>query len=135
VRLQVTEIVVGESAKFTGAQQAQMLGEAWERIEKSEEVRARLVAYKRSGDLDTFHLGPHTPPLTEEDLDLIHRLWLESVQRFGLAVHHRDVVRAALERLEHDMSGEGREEAISHIGAQARGTAVTTAAPPGPDDT
>jgi hypothetical protein len=130
VRLQASEIVVGESATFTGAQQAQMLGEAWERIEKSEEIRTRLVACKRSGELETFHLGPHAPPLTPEDLELIHRLWLESVQRFGLAVHHRDVVRVALERLEQDMSGDGREQAISDIGAQVRAMRATPVSPP-----
>jgi hypothetical protein len=60
------------------------------------------------------------PPLDPDDLDLIHRLWLEAVSRFGLEVHHRDVVRAALEGLESDLSGSEREEAISRIGEQVR---------------
>jgi hypothetical protein len=47
-------------------------------------------------------------------------------------VHHRDVVRAALERLEQDMSGDGREQAISDIGAQARGMGATSTSGSGP---
>ncbi|MCX6551954.1 MAG: hypothetical protein NTY02_13320 [Acidobacteria bacterium] len=120
VSLQSTEIVVGESAKFTGAQQAQVLGEAWDRIGKSGNVRARLVAYKLNGELDTFLLGPHAPPLSDEDLAIIHRLWLEAVGRFGLEVHHRDVVRAALEELERDLGGDGRERALDLIEEQVR---------------
>jgi hypothetical protein len=81
-------------------------------------VRARLVAYKRNDDLETFHLGAHAPPLTAEDLELIHRLWLESVRRFGLSVHHRDVVRAALEDLEREMTAGDRERALALIEKQ-----------------
>jgi amino acid transporter len=132
VSLQSTEVVVGESAKFSAAQMAHLLGEAWDRIEKSKNVRARLVAYKLTGEIETFLLGPHAPPLNAEDLDLIHRLWLDAVSRYGLEVHHRDVVRAALERLEQDMSGDGREQAIGDIGAQARGMGATSTSGSGP---
>jgi hypothetical protein len=132
VSLQSTEVVVGESAKFGSAQMAHLLGEAWDRIQKSKKVRARLVAYKLTGEIETFLLGPHAPPLNSEDLDLIHRLWLDAVSRYGLEVHHRDVVRAALERLEQDMSGDGREQAISDIGAQARGMGATSTSGSGP---
>ena len=62
VRLQSTEIVLGESAKFAGGQQARLLGEAWERIPETAELRTRVVTYKPSGDIETFQLGPHAPP-------------------------------------------------------------------------
>ena len=119
VSLHSSEIVIGESATLTGAQMAHSLGAAWDRIEKSRNVRSRLVAYRLDGTYDSFLLGPHAPTLSQADLDLIHRLWLDAVARFGLDVHHRDVVRAALERLEVDLSGAGREEAIRAIGARA----------------
>jgi hypothetical protein len=118
VSLKSSEIVVGESATLGGAQIAHALGEAWDRIDKSKDVRSRLVAYHLSGEVETFLLGPHAPPLSREDLDLIHRLWLDAVSRYGLGVHHRDVVRAALERLEEDLSGAEREQAIRDIGAR-----------------
>jgi hypothetical protein len=116
VKLQSTEVVVGESAKFTGAQVSLMFGEAWDRIEKDPNFRSRLVVCKRDGTLETYQLGPHTPPLTPEDLALIHSLWLEAVERYGLDVHHRDVVRTALEEIAGDMSDSARAKAVSLIG-------------------
>jgi amino acid transporter len=99
VRLGSTEIVVGESAKFSAGDQARLLGEAWDRIPGSADLRTRLVACKVNGGVQTFPLGPHAPMLTAEDLDLIHQLWLKAVGAAGLEVHHRDVVRVALEQL------------------------------------
>ena len=120
VSLQSSEIVVGESGKFNGAQLSHLFGEAWDRIEKSKDVRSRLVAYKLTGDVETFLLGPHAPPLSQEDLDLIHRLWLGAVDCYGLDVHHRDVVRAALEEMERDLGGADRERALARIAAQLK---------------
>ncbi|RPJ84207.1 MAG: APC family permease, partial [Acidobacteria bacterium] len=116
VRLRSTEIVVGESATFNGAELAAMVGEAWDRIEKDRNVRSLLVVCKRDRTLETFHLGPHVPPLTEEDLELIHTLWLEAVAKYGLDIHHRDVVRTALEDLAGDMSAAARQRAMDLIG-------------------
>ncbi len=124
VRLQSSEIVVGESATLTGAQLAHRLGQAWDRVEASRHVRARLVAYRLDGSFETFLLGPHAPALDEDDLDLIHRIWLDAIPRFGPEVHHRDVVRAALGRLEDDLAGPAREEALRAIGGRVGGTAV-----------
>ncbi len=118
VRLQSSEIVVGESGKYSATQMAHMMGEAWERTDKAANSRSRLVAFRRDGTLSTFQLGPHAPPLTAEDLELIHRLWLDAVAEFGLDVHHRDVVRAALEELEGDMSTGKRSEALELIRRQ-----------------
>jgi amino acid transporter len=120
VSLQSSDIVVGESATLTGAQMAHRLGEAWDRIEKSRNVRSRLVTYRLTGEVETFLLGPHAPPLSQEDLDLIHRLWLDAIERYGLEVHHRDVVRAALEEMERDLGGEDRDRALARIAAQLK---------------
>jgi hypothetical protein len=118
VRLQSFEIVVGESAKLSAAQMAHMMGEAWERIELRGDVRARLVACKRNGEIESFQLGAHAPTLTAEDLELIHRMWLDAVSAYGLGVHHRDVVRAALEHMESDLGGNDREAALDRIASQ-----------------
>ena len=120
VSLQASDIVVGESATMSGAEMAHRLGAAWDRIGKHRHVRSRLVAYRLTGEVETFLLGPHAPPLNEDDLDLIHRLWLDAVGRFGLEVHHRDVVRAALEELERDLRSADRDRALDLIGAQIR---------------
>jgi amino acid transporter len=116
VRLQSTEVVIGESAKFTGAQMALTLGEAWDRIPKEDNVRARLVVCQRDGGTETYQLGPHVPTLTPEDVELIHQLWLDAVTRYGLDVHHRDVVRTALEDLAGDLSSDARSRASEMVG-------------------
>jgi amino acid transporter len=132
VSLQASDIVVGESATMTGAQMAHRLGAAWDRLGKSRHVRSRLVTYRLSGEVETFLLGPHAPPLSEDDLDLIHQLWLDAVGRFGLEVHHRDIVRAALEQLERDLKGIDRERVLELIGEQVARDARRhpSAAPP-----
>jgi hypothetical protein len=131
VRLQSTEIVVGESAKFTGAQLALLLGEGWDRTEKAKDFRSRLVVCQRNGSIETYQLGPHIPPLTPEDLELIHRLWIDAVARLGLQVHHRDVVRTAIEELAGDMSADSRSRAVDLIAHNLERT--TQALPPRPD--
>jgi hypothetical protein len=123
VRLRSTEIVVGESATFSGAEIASMVGEAWDRIEKDRDVRSLLVVCKRDSTFETFHLGPHVPPLTEADLALIHALWLDAVAKYGLDIHHRDVVRTALDDLAGDMSAAARQRAMDLIGAHLAGPA------------
>jgi amino acid transporter len=118
-RLSSSEIVLGDSAKFAAAEQARLLGEAWERVEDSNRLQTRLVTYKLSGEIRTYLLGPHAPTLTPGDLELIHKLWLEAVAEVGIEVHHRDVVRVALEKLRREMQGRQRREAMAMIQRQA----------------
>ena len=135
VRLSSSEIVLGDSAKFAAADQARLLGQAWERVENSDKLRTRLLAYKMSGEVQSFLLGPHAPTLTRDDLDLIHRLWLEAVGEVGIDLHHRDVVRVALEDLRQDLQGKRRGDVLARIRRQANrptpADAVTPSTPPG----
>ena len=115
---------MGESATLSAADQARLLGEAWERADKPEALDVRLVIYHRSGRADTYHLGAHPPSLTSGDLDLIHRLWLDAVKTVGPHVHHDDVVRAALKQMEQQLTGPQRDDAVAAIredGAAGRG--------------
>jgi amino acid transporter len=120
VRLSSNEILLGDSAKFAAADQARLLGEAWERVENSDRLQTRLLAYKLNGQVQSYLLGPHAPTLSSEDLDLIHRLWLEAVAEVGIEVHHRDVVRVALERLGREIEGTRRRDAMELIRRQAK---------------
>ena len=88
-------------------------------MDGSDKLRTRLLAYKLNGEIQTYQLGPHVPPLTLEDLDLIHKLWLDAVGTVGLDVHHRDVVRAALEELGRDLSSPERQVTLERIRRQA----------------
>jgi amino acid transporter len=129
-RLKSSEIVLGPSAKFGGEQQARLLGEAWERIPGTADLRTRVLAFEPSGDIETYHLGPHAPALSAEDLEMIHQMWLEAVGKLGLGVHHRDIVRVALEELRAEMSKDGGTTALERIRKRAQLTETPGPRPP-----
>jgi len=119
VRLSSSQIVLGDSAKFSAADQAKQLGEAWERVPGSAQLRTRLLAYKLSGEIQNYQLGAHAPTLSLDDLELIHKLWLDAVGSVGLEVHHRDVVRTALEELGEELRSGKRAQVLQRIKRQA----------------
>jgi hypothetical protein len=120
LRLQSSEVFVGESVSLSADEQAHQLGEAWEHAEKPETLNVRLVIYHNSGRTDVYHLGAHPPSLTPGDLELIHRVWLDAVKAIGPHVHHHDVVRAALTQMEQQLNGPTRDEALQVIRQTAR---------------
>jgi magnesium transporter len=120
IRLRSSDVFVGESLTLSAADQARILGEAWERADKPDSHDVRLVIHHRSGRADTYHLGAHPPSLTSGDLDLIHRLWLDAVKTVGPHVHHDDVVRAALKQMDQQLTGPDRDTAVAAIREEAR---------------
>ena len=58
------------------------------------------------GRVREFPLGAHPPSLTAEDVEHIHRLWLDAVTQVGPDVHHRDIVTAALASFEDELRGD-----------------------------
>jgi len=115
LRLQASEIYVGESITLSADVQARLLGEAWERAASSEGHEVHLVIPHSSGRTDTYHIGAHAPSLTSRDLDLIHRLWLDASRSVGPHVHHHDIVRAALTQMADQLNGPGRDDALQAI--------------------
>jgi magnesium transporter len=120
LRLHSSEIYVAESDTLSASDQARLLGEAWERADKPPETKLRLVICHRSGRTDAFHLGAHPPALMPSDLDLIHRVWLDAVKAVGPHVHHHDVVRAALKKMEQELTGPERDATLDAIRQIAR---------------
>jgi magnesium transporter len=120
LRLRSSDVFVGESSSLSVADQARILGEAWEQADKPDPLDVRLVIYHRSGRTDSIHLGAHPPALSPRDLDLIHRVWLDAVKSVGPHVHHHDVVRAALTQMEQQLTGPHRDEALAAIRETAR---------------
>jgi hypothetical protein len=127
VRLSASQIVLGDSAKYSASDQARLLGEAWERVVGSDRLRTRLTTYKLTGEIQTYLLGPHAPSLTDDDLDVIHQIWLDAAAEIGDKVHHRDIVRAALDRLRNDLHSGRRREALLQIRRQAKQPEVASA--------
>ena len=115
LRLGSAEIHVGESETLSADDQARLLGDAWERAVKPSTTDVRLVVHHPRGTAAAYHLGAHAPALRPEDLEQIHRLWLDTVRAVGPRVHHRDVVRAALIHMEQQLNGPNREAALQVV--------------------
>jgi len=122
VRLQSSEVFVGESESLAAADQARLLGDAWEHVPKPSSFEVRLVIHHSSGRTAVYQLGAHAPALNADDLRLIHSLWLDVTKSIGSHVHHHDVVRAALKHMEEQLNTEGppRDAALDLIRRTAR---------------
>ena len=97
--LEVTALVSGLSSKMTAQEQAYHVGQAWENLP---EPKRQFTFYviTENGDAQGFHIGPHAPALQADDVQLVHRLWLNfrrDPEMQGL--HHSDIVTYALTRL------------------------------------
>jgi amino acid transporter len=104
LQLDSAEIVAGISNKMTSQEQARQLGRSWESLGSKPRRQVCFRIVTPGNEDNVVYLGAHAPHLTEEDLSLIHKLWLQvSNVPSRKRVHHRDVVRVALNRLERDL--------------------------------
>ncbi len=123
--LESSAVVAGLSSKMTPAEQAFELGRAWEAI--PEPKGQFVLQIVRPGNVvDTFRIGPHTPTMKNEDVILLHRLWLNITREPGLdKVHHHDILTEALVRFAHDYGARDREDIIKELRRTAAGGGVT----------
>jgi amino acid transporter len=106
MRLDSAVVVAGLSAKMPVLEQARELGRAWERLAEKPRRQVAFKVIEPSGVEHVVYLGAHAPHLNEDDINLIHKLWIQvSSVPSRRKVHHRDVVRVALDRLERDLRG------------------------------
>ncbi len=114
-RLESSRLVCGLSNKLSPDEQAKLTGDAWERLP---EPKPRLVMEVRlpNGVSREYYLGPHLPRLRKQDLDLLHRLWLEitSDPRFAGA-HHYHVIAVALQELERELHSEKKSDVLDKL--------------------
>jgi amino acid transporter/nucleotide-binding universal stress UspA family protein len=136
-RLDAIRIVCGASNKLTADEQGKLTGDAWERLP---EPRPRLeleVAFP-DGRSRLYPLGPHTPRLRQQDLELLHRIWLQVTsdpEYSGL--HHYHIVALALQELERELQGPQRAELLAELRRQLLSEMeppLTTEIPPQPSD-
>jgi amino acid transporter len=114
-RLESSRIVCGLSNKLTPDEQAKRTGDGWERLP---EPRPRLILEIRlpNGTAREYSLGPHTPRLRTQDLDLLHRIWLEVTSDPHFAgAHHYHVVAVALEELDRELHSSNREQVLNRL--------------------
>ncbi len=113
--LDSSAVVIGVSSKMTPEEQAFALGRAWESLT---EVKRQFVlqVVHPDGHLDTFRIGPHTPTMKDEDVLLLHRLWLNITREPGLEnVHHHEILTEALTRFAHDYGARERAEILKEL--------------------
>jgi hypothetical protein len=113
--LESSRVVAGLSSKMTATEQAFLLGSAWEAIpEPKQQFVLQIV--QANGVVDTFRIGPHTPTMKNEDVVLLHRLWLNVTREPGLEkIHHHDILTEALTRFAHDYGARDHENIVNEL--------------------
>jgi amino acid transporter len=113
--LESSAVAAGLSSKMTTAEQAFALGSAWETIpEPKRQFVLQIV--QPEGIVDTFRIGPHTPTMKNEDVVLLHRLWLNVTREPGLEnVHHHDILTEALTRFARDYGLHEHEQIVKEL--------------------
>ncbi len=114
-RLDSSRVICGLSNKLTADEQAKLTGDAWERLP---EPRPRLIleVCAPDGTIREYALGPHTPRMRPQDVELMHRLWLNitSDPKFAGA-HHYHVMALALEELQRELNTEQRTQLLQKL--------------------
>jgi amino acid transporter len=114
-RLDSSRVVCGLSNKLTADEQAKLTGDAWERMPEPR-PRVCLEVYAADGAVREYTIGPHTPRLRPQDVELMHKLWLNITTdpRFAGA-HHYHIVALALEELQRELSTEQRSQLLQKL--------------------
>ena len=112
-KLQSSTIMIGVSGKMPIDAFAKSFGDAWERLPAPRPKLSLEIVSPEMEERNFINLGPHPPRLWPEDEDLLHRLWLELAEGDpGRMLHHRDIIRVALRRLDRDLHS-GRHEEVA----------------------
>jgi hypothetical protein len=114
--LKASRLVTGISRAMAPEELARRIGLAWEMLpEPRHPFSLEIVAPETEPTY--VNLGPHPPRLWPEDVSRLHEIWLDLTGTAGLGskLHHRDVVRVALQRLEHDLAGETRDNVLQDL--------------------
>jgi hypothetical protein len=79
--------------------QAYHLGQAWEALPEPKR-QFNFYVVDPSGQAKVFYIGPHAPTLSPDDVQLVHRLWLNMRRDPSVFdLHHSDIITYALTRL------------------------------------
>ncbi|HUB19297.1 MAG TPA: APC family permease [Acidobacteriaceae bacterium] len=107
--LEVAALVSGLSTRMTAQEQAFHIGQAWEGLPEPKRQFTFYVVTP-DGEAEAFHIGPHAPHLHAEDVQLVHRLWLNFRRDPDMqGLHHSDIVTYALSRLAMDYARDKQE--------------------------
>jgi nucleotide-binding universal stress UspA family protein len=115
-RLQSSRIVMGLSPKLSPPEQGATVGREWENLPEPRPSLSLEIVVPGEEESIFFNLGPHPPRLWPQDLDLLHRLWLElSAKGPGAKLHHRDIVGVALRRMQGDLESGHSDDVVADV--------------------
>jgi amino acid transporter len=115
-QLDSANIIAGRSSVMTPEEQAKRLGSAWESLPHKPRQQVRFRVIGPGDEIGDFYLGAHAPELSDEEIRLIHRLWLEVTHEGGLEqTHHKEIVTVALASLAEEMRGKRRKEVLERL--------------------
>src|SRR5215831_5263704 len=114
-RLDSSRVICGLSNKLTADEQAKLTGDAWERLSEPR-PRLTLEVCAPDGSIREYSLGPHTPRMRSQDVELMHKLWLDITTDPKFAgAHHYHIVALALEELKRELSTEQRAQLLEKL--------------------
>lgn len=119
-QLDSSEIIAGASAVISPAEQARLMGAAWEALPNKPRTQITFRVVDSDSQTEEFFLGAHAPELGSDDINIIHRLWLDISNETRGDLHHRDVVSIALARLKADLTGSKRKAVLENVGLLIR---------------
>jgi amino acid transporter len=114
-RLGSSRVVCGLSNKLSADEQAKLTGDAWERLP---EPRPRLTmeVCAPDGIVREYFLGPHAPRLRPQDVELMHKLWLDITADPKFAgAHHYHIIALALEELQRELNTEQKAQLLAKL--------------------
>ncbi|MGC2401382.1 MAG: APC family permease [Acidobacteriaceae bacterium] len=110
--LEAAAVVSGLSSKMSAHEQAYRVGQAWEALPEPKKQITFYVVFP-NGEAESFHIGPHAPSLRADDVELVHRLWLNFRRDPEMQnLHHSDIVTHALTRLAAEYARDKEETLI-----------------------
>jgi amino acid transporter len=114
-RLDSSRVVCGLSNKLSADEQAKLTGDAWERMPEPR-PRLTLEVCAPDGSVREYALGPHNPRLRPQDVELMHKLWLNiTADPKYCGAHHYHIVALALDELQRELGTEQRAELLQKL--------------------
>jgi hypothetical protein len=127
-QLHSADIIAGRSSVLTPEAQAKLVGEAWEGLPNKPQQRIRFHVIGPGDEIRDFYLGAHAPDLSDEEIDFIHKLWLDVSHEQGLdGVRHKHIVVAALVHLADELNSDHRQRILNFVRALKAGESLKTA--------
>ena len=104
ISLEAAAVVSGLSTKLTAEEQAYHVGQAWEALP---EPKRQFTFYivKPEGEALSFYIGPHAPALPPDEVQMVHRLWLDLRRAPEMQeLHHSDILTYAISSMARELA-------------------------------